>query len=141
MLSRMLSPLLLLLLLVLFSANVLAQEFPIEVFEYIDNTRVVAFVNEADIDKTLHWTPFEGPLPLTLTDALKAIQSYVATDPDLANAVLSGVELKQVPHHEGYWHYLVRMKTFADGRPTSHYFIVLMDGKIVSGIKEPETFK
>lgn len=137
MLSRILPPLLL----VLFSANALAQEFPVEVFEYIDNTRVVAFVNEADIDKTLHWTPFEGPLPLTLTDALKAIQDYVATCPELTDAVLSGVELKPVPHHEGYWHYLVRMKTFTNGRPLSHYFIVLMDGKIVAGLREPEMVK
>ena len=136
MFSRMLP-----LLLVLFSANVLAREFPIEIFEYIDNTRVVAFVNEADIDKTLHWTPFEGPLPLTLTDALKAIEAYIKTNPELTNAVLSGVELKPVPHHEGYWNYLVRMKTFADGKPVSHYFIVLMDGKIVSGLKEPEMVK
>ena len=136
MFSRMLP-----LLLVLFSANVLAREFPIEIFEYIDNTRVVAFVNEADIDKTLHWTPFEGPLPLTLTDALKAIEAYIKTNPELTNAVLSGVELKPVPHHEGSWNYLVRMKTFADGKPVSHYFIVLMDGKIVSGLKEPEMVK
>lgn len=136
MLSRM-PPLLL----ALFSANVLAYEFPIEVFEYIDNTKVIAFVNEQDIDKTIHWTPFEGPLPMTLTDALKAIQKYITSDPELMDAVLSGVELKQVPHHEGCWHYLVRMKTYADGKPVSHYFIVLMDGKIVSGLKEPETVK
>jgi hypothetical protein len=136
MLSRMLP-----LLLVLLSANVLARGFPVEVFEYIDNARVVVFVNEADIDKTLHWIPFEGALPLTLTDALNAIQQHVAANPELTNAVLSGVELKPVPHHEGYWNYLVRMKTFTDGKPVSHYFIVLMDGKIVSGIKEPETVK
>jgi hypothetical protein len=130
-----------LLLTVLFSANVLAQEFPIEIFEYIDNTKVVAFVNETDIDKTPRWAPFESPLPLTLTDALEAIQAHVKSNPELKNAVLSGVELKPVPHHKGYWHYLVRMKTYANNKPLSHYFIVLMDGKIVSGIREPETVK
>lgn len=125
----------------LFCTKALAYHFPVEVFEYIDNTKVVAFINEEDIDKTLHWSPLEDPLPLTLTEALKAIQAHIANDPDLKDAVLSGAELKPVPHHKGYWHYLIRMKTDNGDKPVSHYFIVLMDGKIVTGIREPEMIK
>ena len=128
-------------LLLIASAQVQAYELPIEVIEYLDNRKVVAFINEGDIDKTQHWAPFDAAPPLTIEAALKAIKQHVAGDPEYAKASLLGIELKQIPHHEGYWHYLVKMKTPTTDKPRSHYFIVLMNGKVISGIREPETVK
>jgi len=129
------------LLLIIFSGNIQASEFPIEIIEYIDNTKVVAFINESDIDRKLPWLPFKGALPLTVVDALKAIQEYVASDPELMNATLTEIELKQIPRHKGYWHYMVKMKTQINNKSLPHYFIVLMNRKIIQGLREPETLK
>ena len=128
-------------LLLMLSGNIQAFEFPIEIIEFIDNARVVASINESDIDKTSYWHPFEGAPPLTMTDALDAIHEYLAADPDLSNATLSGIELKQIPHHEKYWHYLVRMQSRATDKPGFRYFIVLMNGKVIPGLREPQTVK
>ncbi len=129
------------LLLILLSGNLSAYEFPVEIIEFFDNTKVVAFVNEGDIDKSRYWVPFEGPPPLAVVDALKAIREHIASDPEMTNASLTGIELKQIPHHEKYWHYLVKMRSHADDRLHSSYFIVFMDGKVIPGIREPETLK
>ena len=123
------------------SGNIQAYEFPIEIIEYIDNTRVVAFINENDIDKALAWHPVEGSPPLTVAEALKAVHEQIVSDPELENATLTGIELKQIPRHENHWHYLVKIKIQVDEVFKSHYFIVLMNGKIIPGLKEPETYK
>jgi hypothetical protein len=129
------------LLLIVFSAKIQAIEFPLEVIEFIDNARVVAFIEEADIDNSSYWEPFEGAPPLSMTDALNAIHEHLAADPDLGNATLAGIELKQIPHHENCWHYLVKIQTRSNAKPRSRYFIVLMSGKVISGLREPETVK
>lgn len=125
----------------LFSGNLQASQYPVEVVEFIDNIRVVAFINEADIDKTLSWIPFEGSPPVTVGGALGAIKGYVAADPEFAKMELTEIELKQIPHHQSYWHYLVRIKTTLEGKSRSHYFIVLMNGKVIQGIREPSSIK
>ena len=136
MLPRILS-----LLLLAFCVNAQASQYPIEVVEFIDNIRVAAFINEEDIDKSMTWIPFEGSPPLAIGDALGAIKARVADDPEYATMKLTEIELKQIPHHQTYWHYLVRIKTELDGKSRSHYFIVLMNGKVIQGIKEPSSVK
>lgn len=131
----------LILLLVLFSTSVHALEFPIEIIEYFDQTRVVAFISEKDIDRTLDWSPFEGDPPLTIADTLRAVREYMAGETGLAKAELTEIELKRIPQHERHWHYLVKMKTQADDKPQFHFLIVLMDGKIIPGLREPEGYK
>ncbi len=42
---------LLLLLFLLLSGKVFAREAPIDVFEYVDDVKIVAFIKESDIDK------------------------------------------------------------------------------------------
>jgi hypothetical protein len=126
---------------VLFSASVHALGFPIEIIEYFDQTRVVVFLNEEDIDKTLDWSPFEGQPPLTIADTLEGVREYITGNVELADAEVMEIELKRIPHHESHWHYLVKMKTRADDTPQFHFLIVLMNGKIVQGLKEPEGYK
>ena len=129
------------LLFLLLSGKVLARESPIEVFEYIDDVKIVAFIKESDIDKELHWIPFESSPPLSISKALAAINKYMATVPELANATLIEVELKEIPQHKGYWHYLVKLNAKANNKLQPYYFVILMNGKIFPAIREPESFK
>jgi len=127
-------------LVLLFSAKLFAYEFPIEITEYIDDVKVDAYISKSDIDQELIWTPFDGAPPLSIAAALQAIQGYAANT-DLADMTLTGIELKKIPRHEKHWHYLVKIKSEVDGIVESHYFIVLMDGKVIPAIKEPESIK
>lgn len=129
------------LLLLLFSCNAFAVQFPIEITEYIDEVKVDAYINEADLNKTAKWTPFKSAPPLSVNDALAAIKRHIHADVNFANTTLIGVELKPVPGHAAYWHYLIKLKTVADGKSQPHFFVVLMDGKVISALKEPESIK
>ncbi len=131
----------LLLSLFIFSANIQAYGFPVEIIEFIDNARIVASIDEGDIDDALYWQPFEGAPPLSIAGALEAIQKHIASDPEAGNASLTGIELKQIPHHKKHWHYLVKMRIEVDGKPKPRYFIVLMNGKVITGLREPQMVK
>jgi len=128
------------LLVLLFSAKLFAYEFPIKITEYIDDIKVDAYIKKSDIDQELIWVPFESSPPLSLADALQAIQNY-ALGADLENLTLTGIELKPIPHHEKHWHYLVKVKSEVDDTLLPHFFIVLMDGKVISALREPESIK
>jgi len=129
------------LLFLLFSGRALAYQFPIEVTEYIDDVKIVAYINQNDINEKSQWTPFESAPPLSIHEALQAVQKYLHSDADFTNATLTGIELKQIPHHKNYWHYLVKIKFTRGDMPKPHFFVVLMDGKVISALKEPESIK
>ena len=128
-------------LLFMFSGTIYAYQFPLVIVEYIDNTKVVAYINESDIDKTLSWIPFEAPPPLTIADVVNDIQKTVASHPNLTNATLKKIELKQIPHHKNHWHYLVAIETKVNSHTELNYFAVLMNGKVIQLIKEPESYR
>lgn len=124
----------------LFSAKLFAYEFPIEATEYLDDVKVVAYIKKSDISQGLIWTPFASAPPLSMSAALQAIQDY-AEKAGLENMTLTGIELKPIPHHEKHWHYLVKVKTEEDDTFQSHYFVVLMDGKVIPALKQPDAIK
>ena len=128
-------------LLLLLTSRLLANEYPVEIFEYLDDTKVVAFLKDSDIEKTAPWIPLETKVPLNIDDALKAIGDLAATDDSLKLISLTSIEMKQIPGHPNYWHYLVKMKTENTGQIQPQYFIVLLDGKVIPAVKEPEGFK
>lgn len=124
------------------SSRAFAVNFPVEIFEYIDDTKVVAFINKSDINPSLTWQPFKGEPPLTLADALQGLKKYLATEKvGLSSALMSEIELKQIPHHKGNWHYLVKMLSEKEGVVHNYYFIILMNGKVIPAVKEVESFK
>ena len=123
------------------SGNASAMVFPLEVIEYIDNNKVVAFINEADINKSPAWQPQDGAPPLALNDALKLVNQHAKADMHLNDVSLTDIELKKIPQHEKHWHYLVEMNASANEKKQTYYFIGLMDGKIISGIREPQSIK
>jgi hypothetical protein len=125
----------------LLSTTIQAVEYPVEVIEYLDNTKIVAFLNESDIKKTPQWTPLSSEPPLTIAGAIDAVQKHIKPVKDLSKMNLLGIELKQIPHHKNYWHYVVKTRTKSGDLPVSHYFVVLMNGKVIPAIKEPESVK
>ncbi len=119
-----------------------AYQFPVEISEYIDDVKVDVFIDPADLAGQKPWRPLRSPLPLTLDQALAAIANGVKQDRRIDKAGLVGVELKPIPRHPGLWHYLVKMKALmSNGQQRPLYFIVLMNGKVIPAIREPESIK
>lgn len=129
------------LLLLLFSVKVSAYEFPTEIIEYFDNVQIVAYLKKSDINDKLTWVPFESSPPLSINKALMAVKKYIKSDTSFSDITLTEIELKRLPHHKTLWHYLVKAKYSANGETKPHFFVVLMDGKVISAIKEPESIK
>ena len=121
----------LLLLLLLLSEKVMALEFPIQITEYIDDVKVNVNINKNDIKDELQWIPFEGPPPLSIFDTLDIVQAYLESSTDFVTTSLIGIELKQIPHHELHWHYLVNLKCKTADKSQPCYFVVLMDRKVI----------
>lgn len=129
------------LLLTLLSANAFAINFPIEISEYMDDSKIDAYINKSDINVQVQWQPFEKKVPLSLDAALKKVQQYTDSNKRMMHSSLIAIELKQIPHHDNLWHYLVKVKSTINDKPQAHFFIVLMDGKIIPAFKEPEAIK
>jgi hypothetical protein len=125
----------------LLNSNVLAFEFPIQVTEYIDDVKIDAYINQKDIAEDTQWMAFETPPPLSIQQALAAVQDFIRADNRFSDATLISIELKRIPHHESYWHYVVKARTKLDNEYLPHFFVVLMDGKVISAIKEPDSIK
>ncbi|MCB1724366.1 MAG: hypothetical protein KDJ39_11810 [Gammaproteobacteria bacterium] len=129
------------LLFVFLSARALAFEFPIEVTEYLDDVRISAYINKADLAAAPHWEPFTEALPLSVDGALAAVQQFMREKEQVADAELLGIELKRIPRHEAYWHYLVRIRSASDDKSKPHLYVVLLDGKVIAAIREPQSIK
>jgi len=129
------------LMLLVSAARSLAYDFPVEITEYIDDVKVIAYLNESDVGNEPQWTPFEGPPALSISDALEAVRGHIESDTEFSDLRLTGIELKPIPHHAKRWHYLVKVRFKHRGSMRPHFFIVLMDGKVISAIKRPDSIK
>jgi hypothetical protein len=118
-----------------------AVSFPLEVIEYIDDTKVVAFVSQNDIDAASTWDPMQSAAPLTVNGALAAVKEALgAYDVDTDAIRLASIELKEFPHQPGHWHYLVRLRN-DQGKPHPRFYVVLMSGKAIAATLEPQAYK
>ncbi|HEC18751.1 MAG TPA: hypothetical protein ENI97_05350 [Gammaproteobacteria bacterium] len=119
-----------------------AEPFPLTIIEPFDEGKIVMYVAESDIEQSPAWLPGEGAPPLSIENLIKAIEKYRAGMPRLAEDTVHEIALKPIWHHEKQhrWYYLVQMKS-AEGHGHRHYLAVLMSGKIISAIKEPEAYK
>ena len=130
------------LLLFLISFNVQANRFPVEIIEHIDDMKVVAFINETDIEKSMQWSPFSDlPPPVSINQVVAAVKKKITSDAKLSEATITEIELKSMPHHKKHWHYLVKLRANINGKADNVVFIVLMDGKVIRAMKEPEAIK
>lgn len=125
----------------LFSCPLFAIDFPIEISEYFDDVKVDVFINEEDLNQSKPWQPFESSPPLSMNQALMAIKDIEDSESVYSDAKVIGIELKPVPHHKSYWHYLAKLKVMSEDGPESAYYVVLMNGKVIPAIKEPESIK
>ncbi|RMG33195.1 MAG: hypothetical protein D6720_11915 [Gammaproteobacteria bacterium] len=118
-----------------------ALEFPLEVIEYIDNTRVVAFVSPRDIKAAGSWEPLHMPPPLTMEQALHQVWTALTGRGVPPEAIrLASIELKEFRQQPGRWHYLIRLKQTSNSRHP-RFFVVLMNGKTVAAAREPQSYK
>jgi hypothetical protein len=128
-------------LLPLYSIGAHALEMPNEIFEYVDNERVVAFVNESDIDDAAAWKQGDDKPALSVAGVAALSHDYVERYEATRGAVLDEITLRRIPQHDDDWHYMVKMHTEKDGEVSSHYLFVLMSGKVIPAINEPEAIK
>lgn len=135
------SPRWLALFLLLLGSNSQAYQFPIEIIEYVEDARVVAFINQSDLDISVHWQPGEGPPPINIENVISSTKDYAESKEDLLNATLTEIKLRQIPHHEAQWHYMVKLQAKKDNKLRYHYLVVLMNGKIIPAIREPVSIK
>ncbi len=130
------------LLFILVSSKAMAIDFPVEISEYIDDNKIDVYLKRSDINDSSKWQPFSGATPLSMDDALTKVKAHLDTNSGNSdNTTLIGIELKRIPHHKDYWHYLVKVQTTIDSKRHSHFYVVLMDGKVISAFKEPEAIK
>ena len=113
----------------------------VELLEYINGKKVVAFINEQDIDASADWHPFSGNPPVSFSKLTASIKEYINANADLANAELSEIELRPIPHHKEKWHYVVTLKKKVDGEIHNEYIVVLMNGKLIPAFREPDSIK
>lgn len=117
--------------------------WPVEIFDVMDNQKLVLFLRDQDIVSSPSWQPADGAPPLTIAEALKHIQSWIDKDPRLAGARVHELELKPIHEHhqQDRWYYLLQLRTEHDGEVVTSYAAVLMNGKVIAAIVEPDSYK
>jgi len=117
------------------SANAYALQPKIEIIEQFDKLRMVAFVSVKDVENSPQWNPDLGTPSLTVGEAVQAVRNFVKD-----KAVIEEIEIRPLPNHETHWHYLIKVKN--DEMKIKHsIYIVLMSGKVIPAITEPEGYK
>ena len=99
---------------------------------------MVAFINEKDVNNSPEWNPNLSPIPLTLDGAIQAVTAFTkaAKFPN----VIKEIEIRPLPKYEKHWHYLIKIAN--DAMKTKYnIYVVLMDGKIIPAIIEPQGYK
>lgn len=115
--------------------------FPLEIFEYLDNVKLVAFIPESDIDESTDWQPGQGKPPLDIPALSARVNQYLQEQDIAGTASIERIELRPLPHRESHWHYLVMLQLVTGGRTQNQYLFILMNGKVIPAIKEPESYK
>lgn len=117
------------------SANAGAlQPATTELIERFDGYRLVVFVAEQDIASSPTWKPEAGAPPLSIAEAIQAVRHF-GRDLDSSN-IIAEIDLRPVPNHDGYWHYLIEVSDDEMSHKFS-VFVVFMSGKVVPAIIEP----
>ncbi len=117
------------------SAPVQAFQPAFEIVEHFDDLKTVAFIPKEEINKNPEWDPALSEPPVSVLDAIQAIKEFSKTP-----VIIDEIEIRQVPRHQGQWHYLIKVSNDAMKYKFSIY-VVLMSGKVIPAIIEPETYK
>ena len=125
----------LLLLILTISLNAYAFKPKVEIIEQFDDLKMIAFISEDDMQGNPEWNPDLAVPPLTVAEAIKAVRSLTKKSKPIKE-----IEIRRVPNYENKWHYLIKS---ADSSMSSAYdiYVVLMSGKVIPGIIEPQGYK
>jgi len=120
------------------SVNAYADQAKIEIVEQFDNINMVAFISINDVKESPAWDPGSDAPPLTINEAVQAVKKYTKNSKNPVD--VKEIEIRRFPKHEGRWHYLIKI---ADDAMKSKYdiYVVLMDGKVIPAIIEPQGYK
>lgn len=119
-----------------------AQSSTIEIIERFDELKLVAFVNEGDIEDYPLWHPLTEVPPLSISAAIQAINDlYKVNGTELVVESIKEIELRKLPHYEKYWHYLVKVKSADTESVKYQVYVVLMNGKVIPALLETESYK
>ena len=124
--------------LLVLSANANALQSKIEIIEQFDNLRMVAFVDKKAINESPEWNPNNDPPPLTIVEAIQAVKQFNKGPKKLG--AIKEIEIRPVPNDEKHWHYLIKITNDLMKSKYSIY-VVLMSGKVVPAIIEPQAIK
>jgi hypothetical protein len=122
---------------VILSTTAFALPPKIEVLEQFDNLNIVTFIGESDLNNSPVWRPDMGTPPLSLDAAIKAVNRFGHSNGD---ADIREIEIRPIPGHIEHWHYLIKV---ANDKMKTKYnvYVVLMDGKVIPAMIEPEGYK
>ncbi len=131
-----------LLFLTIMSVNAQSGQLAIEIIEQFDDFKVVAFISEEDIENYPIWQKLENVPPLPVNEAVKIVKNHLNDGGHgVDSAAVREIELRELPRHPGYWHYLVKIKNSNAEGGGYRVFVVLMNGKLIPAIVEPDSFK
>ena len=121
----------------LVSGSAAAMQFPVEIVEQFDEARVVAFIQPQDLASAPGWDPLAGPPPLTVAQAVAAVKAHRLQEKNKESLSVEELELRKISDHGSHWHYLVKTREGERVR----YYVVLMNGKVIPSVREPEAVK
>jgi hypothetical protein len=99
---------------------------------------MVAFVDKKAIRDSPEWNPNIDPPPLTIVEAIQAVKEFNKASKNLG--AIKEIEIRPVPNYEKHWHYLIKIAN--DLMKTKYsIYVVLMSGKVVPAIIEPQAIK
>ena len=127
----------------IFSVQAETRHYPLEIYDVLDDHRLVIFLRGEDIAASPQWLPGEGAPPLTVAEAIARMRRQIEQDVRLKGAKFYEIELKPIHKHdqENRWYYLLQFRTHGEHKPKAHYFAVLLSGKVVPAIEEPASIK
>jgi len=117
------------------TSNAYAYQPKVEIIEQFDNLKMIAFIHKNDIDSNPEWNPNVEAPPMTTLEAIKALKSAIK-----AIGSIKEIEIRQIPKHSSQWHYLIKVEDETMHSKVSIY-VVLMNGKVIPGIIQPQSYK
>lgn len=117
------------------------SKWPIEIFDVMDNSKIIVFIKDDDINASPKWQPADGGPPMSIEGVLQEVNKWVKADASLKDLDINEIELKPINHHKGHWYYLVQLKSSIDYRQKPRFVAVLLSGKVVPAMVKPVSIK
>ncbi|HFD86978.1 MAG TPA: hypothetical protein ENJ35_04810, partial [Gammaproteobacteria bacterium] len=100
-----------------------ATPWPLEIIDHLDETKIVIYVSESDIEASPQWNPAAGAPKFGLDELFKAVNDWQKKNKCTDADGIEKIELKPIlhQHKEGRWYYLVQLKDMAKAKPSHRY--------------------